>query len=31
LKALKAEGEIEKIYRRYVPSISEVDLKWSME
>jgi polar amino acid transport system substrate-binding protein len=31
LKALKAEGEIEKIYRRYVPSISEVDLKWSVE
>lgn len=31
LKALKVEGEIEKIYQRYVPSISEVDLKWSVE
>jgi polar amino acid transport system substrate-binding protein len=31
LKTLKAEGGIQAIYRRYVPSISQEDLKWSVE
>jgi polar amino acid transport system substrate-binding protein len=31
LKVFKAEKGVQKIYRRYLPSISEADLKWSAE